>query len=105
MLPKLTVDFDANAAYLKLRDGDVAKTCTVSPGVLVDQDEMDLVIGVEVLVLDAQIPYADLTRKHHIHSDDLKVLELIRPNVTSFMSRQSVVESRDPASDRFGVPC
>lgn len=105
MLPKLTVDFSANAAYLKLRDGKVAKTYEVSPGVMVDQDEMDVVIGVEVLVLDAQIPYTDLTLKHHIHSDDLKSLELIRPNVTSFMARQSLVEPREPASDRSDIPC
>lgn len=89
MTATLTVDLTADVAYLRLGDGDVARACEVSPGVYVDLNELDVVIGVEVLALDALIPYSELATKFHVRPDHLRVLEQIHPSVTSFVGRRS----------------
>lgn len=103
MNPTLTVDFTADVAYLRLGDGEVARTCEVSPGVYVDLDPYDVVIGVEVLALDSLIPYSELTTKFHIRREHLAVLEQVRPNVTSFVARQPRPEQLSDGA-RNGVP-
>ena len=89
MSPTLELDYSANAAYLRLRDGDIVETCEVTDQVLVDLDEQLVVVGVEVLTLDAHIPYEKLTRDYHVTTSDLAILDSIRPSVTSFVQRQS----------------
>jgi uncharacterized protein YuzE len=89
MIPTLTVDFGADAAYLLLSDNDVVETCEVSTGVLVDLDDMRVVVGVEVLALDAFIPRDRLITDYHLRSEDLAALEQIRPSVTTFVQRQT----------------
>lgn len=85
----LEVDFTADAAYLRLSDALVKRTCEAAPGVLVDLDEYGVVVGIEILELDVYIPRAALIEKYHVRSEQLDVLEQIRPNVTSFITRQS----------------
>lgn len=103
MIAKLMIDSDANAAYLRLHDGVVDRTCEVAPGVMVDLDSMNVVLGIEVLTLDTQIPYTELVQKYHVRSDEVRVLDLIRPNVTYFISRQtSAAPSR--SEDHTQVP-
>ena len=93
MDPSLTVDFAADAAYLLLSDHEIARTCEVAPGVLVDLDGYGIVTGVEVIDLDAVIPYSELIDKFHVRADQLVTLDSVRPSVSSFVSRQSETES------------
>ena len=51
----LSVDFEAQAAYLQLSSGQVAQTTEVGP-VNVDVDDLGVVVGVEILNLNAVIP-------------------------------------------------
>lgn len=71
-MAQLVVDMTANAAYLRLHDAKVERTCEVSPGVLVDMDEMNQVVGIEVLDLDAFIPATDLVTTYHVRSDEVR---------------------------------
>lgn len=89
MSSTLIVDHSTDAAYLKLADVEVDETCEVSEHVLVDLDEMRIVVGVEVLTLDAFIPREQLIREFHMRAEDLAVLDSIRPNVTTFVQRQT----------------
>lgn len=89
MSATLVVDHSTDAAYLKLGDAEIDETCEVSEYVLVDLDEMRIVVGVEVLTLDAYIPREQLIRDFHMRAEDLAVLDSIRPNVTSFVQRQT----------------
>ncbi len=88
-MAKLMIDNDVNAAYLRLHDGEVVQTSEVAPGVMVDLDAMNVVLGIEVLTLDTYIPYTDLVQRYHVRSDEVRILELIRPSVTYFISRQT----------------
>lgn len=85
----LTVDFEANAAYLQLTDNPVEETCQVAPGVLVDLDAYDMVVGVEVLDLDIRLPLSELQTKYHVPSDATDALNRIRPSVTTFVARNA----------------
>ena len=77
----LTIDSMAEVAYLRLRQGSVASTVEVAPGILVDMDENAVALGVEVLDLDLEIPYSLLTQKCHVCQDDPRKLDQIRPSV------------------------
>jgi len=90
MTMRLEIDYTANAAYLTLHDGTVVSTREVAPGVNVDLDEFDTVLGIEVLGLDVFIPYSELTTRYHVVRAELQALEIIRPNVTSFVARQAL---------------
>jgi uncharacterized protein YuzE len=103
MIPTLTVDFGADAAYLMLSDHDVVETCEVSTGVLVDLDDMRVVVGVEVLALDAFIPRDRLITDYHMRSEDVSVLDQVRPSVTTFVLRRSAPVARTIADDVLTV--
>lgn len=92
-MAKLSVDHCANAAYLRLSSKKIVKTCEVVPGVLVDLDEFNVAVGVEFLSLDVAIPYNDLIQKYHVHSSNVPYLDMIRPSVTYFLSRQQTTST------------
>ena len=48
---KLNVDKEADALYLRLDDSPIAESEEVSPGVVLDYNESNEVIGVEMLHL------------------------------------------------------
>ncbi|WP_367403756.1 DUF2283 domain-containing protein [Kocuria marina] len=83
---KLEIDLDAHAAYIRMRDEAVASTEEVAEDVLVDLDEFRVVVGVEVLTLTAKIPFADLDRKYHVHSEDIELLRQVQPSIAGFLS-------------------
>ena len=48
---KLNVDKEADALYLRLDDSTIVESEEVSPGVVLDYNESNEVVGVEVLYL------------------------------------------------------
>lgn len=48
---KLTVDPEVDALYLRLNDADIADSEQVAPGVVLDYDAQDNIVGVELLHL------------------------------------------------------
>ena len=48
---KLRVDKEADALYLRLDDSEIVESAEVSPGVVLDFNEADEVVGVEMLRL------------------------------------------------------
>lgn len=48
---KLQVDKDADALYLRLDDSNIIESVEVSPGVVLDYNESNEVVGVELLQL------------------------------------------------------
>lgn len=53
---KLTVDQEADALHLCLVDVPVTESDEISPGVIVDYDESNQVVGIEVLRLSKRRP-------------------------------------------------
>lgn len=98
---RVEVDSTANAAYIVLSDEEVAETLPVTDEVMIDMDSNRVAVGIEVLSLDAQIPYQRLRTEFHIHSEVVELLRVIRPSVQGFLS---LTVSPDGTSDvRSGV--
>ncbi len=82
----LEIDPNVGAAYIQLNDHEVARTVEVTMDVMVDLDELDVVVGVEILNLFAEIPIGQLIRDYHIHTDVVSMLQRIRPSVSGFVA-------------------
>jgi uncharacterized protein YuzE len=57
---KLTVDQEADALHFRLVDVPVSESDEISPGVIVDYDESNQVVGIEVLGLSRRRPPVNL---------------------------------------------
>ena len=58
---KLHVDKEADALYFRLDDSRIVESEEVSPGVLLDYNESNQVVGVEMLQLSKRSPNLDLS--------------------------------------------
>lgn len=68
--------------------------------VIVALDEMDMVVGIEVLRLDAELPYERLCEEFHVHSAAVEVLKQIRPSVAGLMSLTAAPDGTSRGADR-----
>jgi uncharacterized protein YuzE len=59
---KIHLDEKADALYLCLDDSPIAGSEEVVPGIVLDYNERDQVVGVEILDVKARVPIADLRR-------------------------------------------
>jgi uncharacterized protein YuzE len=57
---KLHVDKEADALYLRLDDSKIVESDEVSPGVVLDYNENNQVVGIEMLNLSKRTPALDL---------------------------------------------
>ncbi|HLR05678.1 MAG TPA: DUF2283 domain-containing protein [Pyrinomonadaceae bacterium] len=53
---KLKVDHEADALYLRLDDSRIVESEEVSPGVVLDYNEQEQVVGVEILGISKRAP-------------------------------------------------
>lgn len=58
---KLQVDQEADALYLRLDDSTIVESEEVSPGIILDYNAAQEVVGVEMLRLSQRIPNLDLS--------------------------------------------
>lgn len=59
---KLTIDPQADALYLTLGDAAIVDSEQVAPGIVLDYDENENVVGFEMLQLSKRAPRADTQR-------------------------------------------
>jgi uncharacterized protein YuzE len=59
---KLHYDSEVDALYLRLNNAKVIESEEVQPGVILDFDDEDRVVGVEILHVIRTLPDADLKR-------------------------------------------
>jgi uncharacterized protein YuzE len=57
---RLHVDKEADALYLRLDDSKIIESEEVSPGIVLDYDERNEVVGIEVLRLSKRSPKLNL---------------------------------------------
>lgn len=58
---KLHIDKEADALYLRLDDSTIVESEEVAPGVVLDYNETNQVVGVEMLDLSQRPPNLNLT--------------------------------------------
>lgn len=93
--PTITIDAAAEAAYLRLADRPIARTCELTDAVNVDLDEFDMVVGVELLTSTAVIPTDRLRTEFHVPSNSLGYLEVLRGTVAHSASEGTSKHSQD----------
>ena len=96
---QIRVDRDADAAYIRLSNERVARTIEVNEDVLVDLDANGIAVGVEMLSLDAQIPFTKLKKHVHLHSEVIDHVRRIRPSINDFFRLQVGWDSKHKARD------
>jgi uncharacterized protein YuzE len=58
---RLKVDREADALYLRLDDSEITESEEVSPGVVLDFNQHNQVVGIEMLNLSKRAPGLNLT--------------------------------------------
>ena len=99
---ELTIDQSANSAYIRLLNKPIKASKVVNDDIIIDLDDMNLVIGIEILDLEAEIPFAELVKDFHVHSSTVELLRKLRPSISGFMSGFSS-EGRAIQGARVGV--
>ncbi len=82
----LSIDMTADCAYIRLSTLPVSRSVSATDAVVVDLDELNMVVGIEVLEMGAEIPFQQLVERFHVHSDVIERLRVIRPSVSGFLS-------------------
>ena len=59
---KLKIDHEADALYLTLDESDAVESEEVSPGIIVDYNANNNVVGIEMLYLSKRTPKLDTSR-------------------------------------------
>ena len=80
---RLRVDKDVDALYLRLDDSKIIESEEVSPGVILDFNENDEVVGIEMLYLSKRAPMVDLEK-------------LVFETVPEFSDKPMVVREKPP---------
>lgn len=81
----VSVDYDANAAYVSMSDEEIVATIAASDEVLVDLDALRMVVGIEFLRIDAEIPFQRLVDDFHVHTNDVEKLRALRPSIAGHL--------------------
>jgi uncharacterized protein YuzE len=58
---KLSIDKDADALYLRLDESPIVDSEEVAPGIVLDYNETEQVVGIEMLNLSRRAPEISLT--------------------------------------------
>lgn len=97
----VSVDYDADAAYVSMSDEDIASTVQVSDEVLVDLDQFRVVVGIEFLRIDADIPFQRLIDDFHVRTNDIEKLRALRPSIAGHLQAAAEGVSTTSASTVF----
>jgi uncharacterized protein YuzE len=100
---RVEVDRVADVAYIRFSNEDVARSVELDDSVLIDLDRFDMAIGIEVLDLDADIPFQRLTNEFHVRSTQVELLRLLRPNISSVVNRGNATADRSQDHSQLGV--
>lgn len=102
----IQVDPESDTGYIRLSRSTVAETVEVTDLVLVDLDEFKVAVGVEVLSLNAEIPFNRLRYDFHLDSRIVELLRQIQPTLGIFFQGvttggdSTIVEGEERQSGR-----
>lgn len=97
----VSVDLEADAAYIRLLEQPVARTVLVGGGVNVDLSELDVVVGIEMLTIDSRIPFGRLVSDFHVPADAVDRLRALMPSIQESVLRQSSDGTVSPSIGRL----
>ena len=96
----VSVDVEADAAYVGMSDAEVARSVQASDEIVVDLDQFNMVAGIEFLRIDAEIPFQRLIDDYHVPLEQIEKLRALRPSIAARLQSGSDGSS---SSVRSGV--
>lgn len=97
------IDADADLAYVTFTDEHIERTVAIDECLNIDLDRFEVAVGLEILDLEAVIPFQELIERFHVRSEQVDMLRLIRPNMNSFMTRVQPHAQRTPSASDAGT--
>lgn len=82
----VSVDLAAQAGYITLSCEPVESTVEYSEEILIDLDALGMVVGIEMLNLEAELPVGDLAQRFHIRSDLTDAVKYLQPSLGAHLS-------------------
>jgi uncharacterized protein YuzE len=76
---RLDYDFDADALYVRLRDGEIARTEEIDDETFVDLASDGSLLGIEIISFQRAWPLGRIAERYEISPDDLRQLMLMFP--------------------------
>ena len=61
---RIEYDREANALYIQMQEKDVAKTREIEPGLLIDFDQDNNLVGIEILDVTERFVLSDIVNLH-----------------------------------------
>ena len=58
---KVTIDKEADAVYMRLYDAPIKDSEEIKPGVILDYDDENNLVGIEILHISKRVPSAALS--------------------------------------------
>lgn len=98
----IQVDHESDTGYIRLRKERVDRTLELTNLVLVDVDSYNVATGLEVLSLDAEIPFSRLQKEFHVPSSTVALLRAIQPTLGNFLN--NVTTGADSTHDVEASP-
>lgn len=76
----ISIDTLADAAYIHLSDNKAVKTKEITDDVIVDLDRFNKVVGIELLAVDADLPYSSLENDFGIEKIIIEQIKILQTN-------------------------
>ncbi len=59
---RVKVDMESDALYFRLCEDDIKDSEEIAPGIIIDYNKCDNVVGIEILGIKARLPVEELSR-------------------------------------------
>lgn len=82
----VSLDLTAQAGYITLSHAPIESTFEYNDEILVDLDALGMVVGIEMLSLQSELPVGDLAQRFHIRSELTDAVKYLRPILDSHLS-------------------
>jgi uncharacterized protein YuzE len=77
----ISIDLELNSAYIQISTGGVARTVSITNQINLDLQEDSSVLGIELLALDADIPFNLLAENYNVEPTVLNMIRNLTPNL------------------------
>ncbi|WP_018296342.1 DUF2283 domain-containing protein [Corynebacterium lubricantis] len=82
MTPSISVNVTEELAYIQLSSAEVNRTIEITPSVMADLDEWDVVVGIELLDFAATTSARDIASSAHLKEGDEQAVDALLKNLS-----------------------
>jgi uncharacterized protein YuzE len=94
-----SIDLELNSAYIQISKGELTRTVSITNQINLDLKEDSSVLGIELLSLDADIPFTLLEEIYNVAPAVLSMIRNLAPNLLQtklFSMSEGTSSHKDP---------